>query len=266
MKTAVITGTKGFIGKALKDRLIDEYNIIEINEDIFEDKSWREYLKSLIIGDVVFHVGACSNTMESDVNYMMTRNFEATRIISDICRSEHIPLIFSSSASVYGDSSGSPGNIYAWSKMAAESYVVKNWGVALRYFNVYGPGEEKKGNMASIAYQMWNKKLKGEKIKLFPGNPRRDFVYISDVIDANIHAYKNYHLIDGWFDVGSGEAMTFEDVLNTLDIDFEYTDESDIPNGYQFYTRGKSSNFIPFWKPKYNLIQGLSKYKKHLLL
>lgn len=266
MKKAIITGTNGFIGSNLKRRIESEFQIVEINEDIFDiDESWREILNDLIVDcDVFFHVGACSNTLEQDVRYMMTRNFESSKIISDICRKKHIPLIFSSSASVYGDSTGTPGNIYAWSKMAAESYIVQNHGVALRYFNVYGPGEESKGKMASIAYQMWRKNLNGDKVSIFPGSPKRDFVYVDDVVDANISAYKNYNLISGWFDVGSGESKTFEDVLNILGIDFDYSSELDIPKGYQFFTCSRESKWLPFWKPKFNLEKGLINYKKYL--
>ena len=263
----IITGTKGFIGGNLKKRLQSDFDIIDINEDIFDNPDWKEELESIIIkseASVFFHIGACANTLESDVNYMMTRNFESTKIISDVCRDKNIPLIFSSSAAVYGDYSGSPANIYAWSKLAAESYVIKNWGVALRYFNVYGPGEENKGKMASVAYQMWVKKKRGEKINLFPLNPRRDFVYVDDVVDANLHAYSNYNIISGWFDVGSGEARTFEEVLDIMDIDYEYTSKSDIPKGYQFYTRSQSKNWMPMWNPKFDLMRGVIKYRNYL--
>jgi ADP-L-glycero-D-manno-heptose 6-epimerase len=268
MKSAIITGTKGFIGGNLKKRLQNDYQIIEINEDIFDNPDWKEELESIIIkseASVFFHIGACANTLESDVNYMMIRNFESTKIISDVCRDKNIPLIFSSSAAVYGDYSGSPANIYAWSKLAAESYVIKNWGVALRYFNVYGPGEENKGKMASVAYQMWVKNKSGEKITLFPLKPSRDFVYVDDVVDANLHAYINYSSISGWFDVGSGDSRTFEDILDIMDIDYEYASESDIPKGYQFYTKSQSKKWMDGWVPDYNLERGLNEYKNYLI-
>jgi ADP-L-glycero-D-manno-heptose 6-epimerase len=109
----------------------------------------------------IFHVGACSNTLETDVNYMMTRNYESTKIISDFCSENDIPLIYSSSAANYGNNQEFPSNLYGWSKYVAEQHVIQNGGVALRYFNVYGPGEEHKGKMSSVAYQMMMKHFMG---------------------------------------------------------------------------------------------------------
>ena len=264
MKKVIITGTKGFIGGNLKNKISSEFEILEINEDIFDLHNWQTEIEKIVReskASVFFHVGACSNTLETDVNYMMSRNFESTKVVSDVCRETHIPLIFSSSAAIYGDGK-SPLNLYAWSKLTAESYVIKNWGIALRYFNVYGPGEDHKGKMSSVAYQMFNKNKKGEEIKLFPGNPKRDFVYVEDVVSANIHAYKNYNILgDDWYDVGSGEARSFEDVLDILEIKYTHTPEYFIPKGYQFYTKSNKSKWLPFWKPKYVLEKGLEEYK-----
>ena len=103
MRKAIITGTKGFIGGNLMKRLQNDYQIVEINEDIFDDASWREELESIIRkseAHVFFHVGACSDTLEQNVNYMMSRNFESTKIISDVCFDLGLPLIYSSSAAV----------------------------------------------------------------------------------------------------------------------------------------------------------------------
>jgi nucleoside-diphosphate-sugar epimerase len=104
MKKAFITGTDGFIGKRLKESL-KNYHIDEMNEDVFEDYDWTDAIRFRLRNfkpDVVFHVGACSNTLETDVNYMMTRNFESTKIIVDYCSENNIPLIYSSSAANYG--------------------------------------------------------------------------------------------------------------------------------------------------------------------
>ena len=120
--------------------------------------------------DAVFHVGACSDTLETNVDYMMTRNYESTKIIMDWCVKNNKPMIYSSSAANYGTNNLYPSNLYGWSKYVGEGYVISNGGIALRYFNVYGPGEEDKGKMASVAYQMFIKNTKGEKITLFPKN------------------------------------------------------------------------------------------------
>jgi len=267
MKNILITGTNGFIGNNLKKSL-SQYNIIEINEDIFNHNAWYILLKQKLSTEkpeAVFHVGACSNTLEQDVNYMMTRNFEFTKILTDWCKENNIPLIYSSSAASYGTNDAYPSNLYGWSKYVAEQYVISNNGIALRYFNVYGPGEEHKGKMASVAYQMYLKYKKGEFIKLFPKNPLRDFIYIDDVVSANLFAWENYENLKGEkYDVGSGKAEPFEYVMEILDIPFEYYSEDMIPKGYQFYTCSDEFKWMFRWKPRFTLKQGLEKYKQYL--
>lgn len=263
MKKAFITGTNGFIGKRLKESLND-HEIFEINEDIFDDFDWIDTLKYKLNNtkpNVIFHVGACSDTLETNVNYMMVRNFESTKIISDYCSVNNIPLIYSSSAANYGTTNEYPSNLYGWSKYVAEQYVISNGGIALRYFNVYGPGEENKGKMSSVAYQMIQKDKQNIKVRLFPFNPKRDFVYINDVIDSNIFAYENYgNIPSGFYDVGYGEPRSFEDVMDILQIGYSYHDDLVIPKGYQFYTCSDKNKWLPNWEPKYNLEDGLKDY------
>ena len=138
MDKIIITGTHGFVGSNLKTILEEDFEIIEINEDIFKG-DWRDSVSLHFCLDIkfVFHVGACSDTLETDVNYMMTRNYEFTRHLSDICKRENIPMIYSSSAANYGINGDYPSNLYGWSKYAGEQYVLQNGGIALRYFNVY---------------------------------------------------------------------------------------------------------------------------------
>ena len=156
MEKIIITGTKGFIGSNLKKELEGKYEIIEINEDIFQNISWKEEVSKHFWLDIkgVFHVGACSDTLETNVNYMMLVNYEFTKHITNLCESKNIPIIYSSSAANYGTNNEYPSNLYGWSKYVAEDYVIGNGGIGLRYFNVYGPGEQNKGKMASVAFQM----------------------------------------------------------------------------------------------------------------
>lgn len=273
MKKILITGSKGFIGKKLYDELFfnDDIELKGIDSEIFDDINWVDTLKNILNDfnpDVVFHVGACSDTLQNDVNFMFIRNYESTRIISEWCYNNESKLIYSSSAANYGVNDLYPSNLYGWSKYSGEHIVSLYGGISLRYFNVYGPGEENKGRMSSVAHQMYNKHKNGDKITLFPGKPTRDFVYINDVISANIHAWKNYRLLedDGkqYYEVGSGESRTFEDVLQILEIPFEYTDVKMIPDGYQFYTKSNSDLWMPLWRSKYNIEKGLVEYKKYL--
>ncbi len=268
MDNILITGTKGFIGSNLKQHLQSDFNVIEVEEDIFDDVNWSNKLDNLFLEykfKSVFHVGACSNTLEQDVNYIMLVNYQFTKHLTDLCKSHNVKLIYSSSAANYGINGVYPSNLYGWSKYTSEDYVISNGGVALRYFNVYGPGENNKGRMASVAYQMWNKNKNREKCFLFPKKPLRDFVYIKDIISANIWADKTYQNIQGQkFEVGSGNMRSFEDVLSLLNITWEYLPESSIPQGYQFLTCSDKSKWLPGWSSNWSLEQGISDYLLYL--
>lgn len=239
----LITGTNGFIGGQLK-KYFD--NPLEMNEDVLVTKEWLDENNPY----AVLHVGACSNTLETDVNYIMKVNFESTKILTDWCKANNKRMIYSSSAASYGTNGEYPSNLYGWSKYVAEQYVISNGGIALRYFNVYGPGEEHKGNMASMAYQM----MKAGSAKLFPGEPKRDFIYVDDVAIANLHAFVHYDVLSGKkYDVGLGEAHSFEYIADALDITYTYHDPSAIPEGYQFYTCSNPRNWMPGWAPEYSI-------------
>lgn len=262
----LVTGSSGFIGGNLQKHILDHLGYATYGIDIhdfYTEEDWRSKLQSLIRSfnpDVVFHVGACSDTLNSDVNYMFDLNFESTKILCDWCVENRKPLIYSSSAACYGSDGYAPSNLYGWSKYAAECYVISKGGIALRYFNVYGQGESHKGRMSSFFFQSFQKNKNGDIIRIFPGNPKRDFVYIDDVLSANIFALNNFEdLKSDWYDVGSGESRSFEDILKFLEIiEFNYTGISEIPQGYQFYT--ESSKFMNGWKPKYNLELGIKDY------
>jgi len=214
----LITGYKGFIGKNLSNQFISKLGIGENY-----DKEYIENFLNINNPDVVFHVGACSDTLNTDGKQ--------------------------------------PSNLYGWTKLLGEDYVVSKGGIALRYFNVYGPGEDHKEKMASIIYQNWNK----NKVKLFPGNPKRDFVYVDDVISANLYALEHYEYLKGtWYEVGSGESNKFETIFDLLNTPYNYLDESQIPKGYQFHTSSNPENWMPGWKPKYTLEDGIKEYKKYL--
>ena len=264
----LITGAKGFIGKNLVKELESKYEVLTFEETDL-DGDWKLMLKSLFDKGLygVFHVGACSNTLEQDVNYMMLLNYEVTQYLTDLCAEYTIKLIYSSSAANYGINGEYPSNLYGWSKYAGEGYAVSNGGIALRYFNVYGPGEENKGKMSSVAYQMYKRNQNKEEIKLFPKGPLRDFVYVKDIVAANIYALENFYKLLLWndiYEVGSGEARGFEDKMKIMEIPFTYHSEDMIPKGYQFYTCSDKNKWMKDWSPKYDLETGLTDYIKYL--
>ena len=265
--TLLVTGAKGFIGKNMMYRL-NIHQVTGLDDDYFSELTWPDYLQNFLDAKkptAVFHMGACSDTLELDANYMMTRNYESTKIITDWCTKNKIPIVYSSSAASYGENGEYPSNLYGWSKYVAEDYVVKSGGIALRYFNVYGPGEEHKKEMASVAYKAFLKKESNEPNFLFPKKPQRDFVYVKDVVHANIHAWLNYDSLYGEaYDVGSGEPRGFEDVLELMNISYEYCGEEMIPKGYQFYTCSDRNKWMRGWEPYYTLEKGLEDYISYL--
>jgi len=257
----IVTGHKGFIGSNLKKELEKKYEVVGVE---IEDLPNLSTILHDTKPNAIFHVGACSDTLNEQLDWMMETNWESTVLISNYCSQVNIPLIYSSTAAIYGDLHGYK-NLYAWSKYTAEQHVVTNKQIALRYFNVYGPGEEHKGKMASVAYQSFTKHNNSVPVKLFPLNPRRDFVYIKDVVDANLFALKNYFKLEKkYYDVGVGKEESFEYVMDIMEIPYTYTEASEIPKNYQFNTVSNKDRWLKSWKPKYDLEKGLKEYKDYL--
>lgn len=176
-----MTGSSGFIGRNLSEQLGElGFTVKHLDSDYFKELDWQNSLLS-ILNDfdpkVIFHVGACSNTLELNVQYMMEQNYQSTKLISDWCKDERRNLIFSSSAANYGINSKYPSNLYGWSKYVAEDYVRISGGIALRYFNVYGPGEENKGAMSSFLYQAYVNRSHGKSFALPRGPDSRFYLY-----------------------------------------------------------------------------------------
>ena len=264
MRKICVTGNEGFIGSAVSKELEKRgYEVIGLEKWIYQRPRWQDRLHEYLVDkqpDAVFHIGACSDTQNTNVSEMMVLNAESTFIIADWCQFKKIPLIYSSSASVYGNNN-SPETLYAWSKYLGQQFVIKCNGLALRYYNVYGMDESHKGNMASVIYQSFLKNRRGEKITLFPLMPMRDFVYINDVVSANLYALENYDsLRGGWYDVGTSNASTFEDLMAIMDLKYIYLPENNIPNFYQNFTQADERKFMKGWKPEYDLNRGVTEY------
>lgn len=254
----LLTGYEGFVGSNLLKKLkeLGHYVYCLEKNGSYEDLTLESMIKQC---EVIFHVGAISDTTLQDVTEMLYYNYTLSKRIFDLARKHNVKVVYSSSAANYGDGDGIPNNIYGWSKLLAEQYGLKACEkfVALRYFNVYGPGEENKGKMASIAYQSW----KAGKFKLFPGEIRRDFIYINDVVHANIHAAT---LERGVFDVGTGNAETFQNLVEGMDIPYDYHNENKIPSWYQYFTQADKNKFLPGWAPIYDVTEGTYMYRKYL--
>jgi len=249
----IVTGAAGFIGanivKALNERgetdiicvdnlsKADKFrNLVdcEIADYIDKEDFPDMLLEGAWEGEVaaVFHEGACSDTMETDGRYMMDNNYRYTVTLFEHCQAEDIPLLYASSASVYGSgrvfkeerSHESPLNVYGYSKFLFDQYLRRNWNqltsqvVGFRYFNVYGPREQHKGRMASVAFHFFNQYMANGKVKLFEGcggygngEQRRDFISVEDVVKVNMFFLENPGL-SGIFNLGTGRSQTFNDV------------------------------------------------------
>tara|TARA_Y100000310_G_scaffold203634_1_gene203886 strand:+ start:1892 stop:2737 length:846 start_codon:yes stop_codon:yes gene_type:complete len=257
----LLTGSYGFIGKNIKNELLPKHNLIYLEKDFIDNQDWENLLEENVkLVDTILHIGAISDTTLQDPNEMLKYNYWFSKKLFDCAKKYDKKVIYASSAATTGVS-GTPTSIYAWSKLMAEQYGLALGGqfIALRYFNVYGPGEEHKGKMASVAYQAY----KQGTFKLFPKNPKRDFIYIKDVVSATLYPLIN-EIPSGVYEVGSGKARSFKDMLDYLEILHEYRNEEDIPDGYQYYTKSDSKKWMPGWKPEYNIEQGIKEYKKYL--
>lgn len=281
MKNILVTGTEGFIGSRFVELNGDKYNIISLdkfgaNSFLLYPDDLKPYLKNNKI-KAIFHFGALTDTTSQDIQENFLYNVLFTQMLIDECAAKNIPLIFSSSASLYGSGNSIPLNLYAWTKKVSEDYgvlksnliypsVAENSNIiggrgfqftALRYFNVYGIGEHNKNiRMTSLVYQNLSK----DKIKLFRGKPKRDFVFVDDIISANIHALETGQ--SGTFDCGYGEARPFEDIAAGLGAEIEYVDNP-IKGQYQSFTLSDRNKWLKNWTPKYNLEAGIKKTREY---
>lgn len=249
----VVTGAAGFIGanlvRALNDRGIANIiavdnltraekfrNLVdcEISDYLHKDDFRNALSAGAFDGEIsaVLHQGACSDTMATDGRYVMDNNFRYSMDLLAYCQSEAVPLIYASSAAVYGASREfreerqfeRPLNVYGYSKFLFDQMVRRRWSdnnaqvVGLRYFNVYGPREAHKGRMASVAFHFYNEYRTTGKVRLFEGSggyaageQRRDFVSVEDAVKVNLwflqHSEKS-----GIFNCGTGASQTFNDV------------------------------------------------------
>jgi len=268
----LVTGHEGFIGKRLWARLREQEGVIGIEQDFWDGA--QDKLPELVAQcDGVYHMGANSSTTYSDPDIFRTNFLQSIQLLK-LCEQNNVRMVFASSAAIYG-TEGEPQNFYAWTKLCTElvgeQYNKHGNFIPLRYFNVYGPGEENKGRMASVAYQAYQyHKANKKPFRLFTGTPKRDFIYVDDVVDATIYAMECAHPNhDGAaYDVGTGNARLFEELLYGMNVPFEHYDR-DVstqlkPNGYQEYTQADPIKFLPMWEPEYSLEQGTELYREYL--
>lgn len=283
----IVTGGAGFIGSNFIRKLNQEgiTNIL-IVDNLGKSEKWNnlvdlrydDYIHKNKFIDLItrnkipegfrtiIHMGACSDTTEEDADYLMRNNFQFTQLLAHWAMSEYAYFIYASSASTYGNGEHGfsdimditklqPKNRYAYSKHFFDLYA-KNRGidkhiVGLKFFNVFGPNEYHKNNMASMIYKAFHQIQQTGQINLFKshdsdyddGNQMRDFIYIKDCIDV-IWWFMNHIEVKGLYNLGTGNARTWNDLTNII---FQSMDRSpiinyiDMPNnlreGYQYFTQ-----------------------------
>ncbi|HEV8313419.1 MAG TPA: ADP-glyceromanno-heptose 6-epimerase [Burkholderiaceae bacterium] len=248
----VVTGAAGFIGS----NLVHGLNAIGIDDviavdDLTDGPKYRNLLDAQISDyfdksefyarfgrgefgrvDVVLHQGACSDTMEHNGRYMLDTNYRCSKDLLDACQAQGTRLLYASSAATYGGSDvfredpafERPLNVYGYSKLLFDNIVRRmlpratSQVAGFRYFNVYGPREQHKGRMASVAFHHFHQFREHAKVKLFgdyggyaAGEQSRDFVFIDDVVAVNLW-FLQHPDKSGIFNLGSGRAQPFNDV------------------------------------------------------
>lgn len=250
----VVTGAAGMIGSNIAHGLnaagVDD--IIAVDDlrdgqkfrnllgvalsDYFDQDEFYGRFSRRELGKIaaVFHQGACSDTMEHDGRLMLRNNYRCSKDLLEACQAHGVRLMYASSAAIYGSSMTfreqprfeRPLNVYGYSKLLFDDAVrrmladASSQVVGLRYFNVYGPREQHKGRMASVAFHHFNQYRDTGKVRLFaeyggygPGQQSRDFVYVDDVVAVNLW-FLAHPQCSGVFNLGTGRAQAFNEVAH----------------------------------------------------
>lgn len=266
-----------------------------INKDVFIEKI-ESGLNFKI--DAIIHMGANSSTTEKDADHLLNNNFEYTKILALYCINKNTRFIYASSAATYGDGSLGfddcnelckklwPLNMYGYSKNLFDIWALKknllDKIAGLKYFNVFGPNEYHKGDMRSVVNKAFKQIQETGRVKLFKslnkdykdGEQRRDFIYVKDAVDMTLffldHKDKN-----GLFNVGSGKARTWNDLVTTLfnamgkPINIEYIDlPNHLTDKYQYFTEAKLDKIkkAGYSQKISSLENGVTDYVKNYLL
>lgn len=332
----VVTGGAGFIGSAfiwklntlgidnilIVDQLKTEQkwkNLVKRNFSVFVSKndflnfisnpnaSYNE-LKRFGFPEsekfeAVFHMGACSNTTETNVDFLLENNVHYSIALSNFCAQHKIPFIYASSAATYGMgehgysdeletiSRLNPINPYGYSKHLFDMWLLKqkkrpSFWAGLKFFNVYGPQEYHKGFQASVIFHAYPQVKNTNSLRLFKsykndfknGEQKRDFIYVKDVVEILWHFYQNRQSIEpSIYNVGTGKARTFCDLGNSVfkalgksESRFEWIEMPEkIKNQYQYFTEANLAKLrekAKYIKPFTSLEDGVSDYVKNYLL
>ena len=314
----VITGAEGFIGSCLVARLnqdnfndlvlVDDFDSTKNREKNLENKKYtakierKDFLNWLALNanqvQFIFHIGARTDTTESDETIFKKLNLDFSQELWNICVNEGLPLVYASSAATYGEGENgynddesklnllNPMNPYGRSKNEFDKWAVSQnkkpffW-AGLKFFNVYGPNEYHKKRMASVVFHAYNQIVETGKINLFrshkseykDGEQKRDFIYVKDLCDVCLflmHQRKN----SGIYNLGTGEARTWNDLAESifkamnLPKNIEYIDiPEDIKEKYQYFTEANMNKLrsIGYTKPFTKIEAAIEDYIKNYI-
>jgi len=301
----LVTGGAGFIGSNLAKHLVAQghevtvadaflaapySNLIGFPGDVITLKDPQDIDSMTRLGkfDVIFHQAGITGVVGEDAAHlsdqelqhqMMRNNVETFRAILDWAGQTSSRVVWASSCSIYGrgpvpmreSQPPDPLNIYAFSKLAMERLAMRYAPrlahpiVALRYTNVYGPGEDHKGKLASMIHQLARQMRSGQRPRIFTaGQQRRDFVYIDDVVQANLKALSSTH--SGVFNVGSGKSWSFNEVVAELNRAMKTNLQPDyFENPYSFTQDWTEADLTESrrclaYEPRFDLSRGIDAY------